>query len=98
MVASLGAVVGQLLAPYIPGYQPHCPYTLNPNAAGVGSAPDLATAKRLIVASHTHGTQIVVWSEPGYLTPDWTAAGRHLVSLLDKLGYRARIRGSRKSE
>jgi peptide/nickel transport system substrate-binding protein len=82
----------QLLPPgYITGYQRYCPYTLNPNRAGVWSAPDLATAERLIAASHTRGMRIVVWSHPGYLT-DFTTAGRYLVSLLDKLGYRARVR------
>jgi peptide/nickel transport system substrate-binding protein len=83
----------QLLPPgYITGYQRYCPYTLNPNASGAWSAPDVATAHRLIAASHTRGIRIVIWSQPGYLTPDWTAAGRYLVSLLDELGYRARIR------
>jgi len=83
----------QLLPPgYITGYQRYCPYTLNPNASGAWSAPDVATAQRLIAASHTRGIRIVIWSQPGYLTPDWTAAGRYLVSLLDELGYQAQIR------
>jgi peptide/nickel transport system substrate-binding protein len=83
----------QLLPPgYIDGYQRYCPYTLNPNRAGAWSAPDLATARRLIAASHTRGMRIVVWSQPGYLTPNWTTTGRYLVSLLDKLGYHARIK------
>jgi peptide/nickel transport system substrate-binding protein len=81
----------QLLAPYIPGYQPYCPYTLNPNPTGVWSAPDLTKAERLITASRTRGMRIVVWSQPGYLT-DFATAGRYLVSLLKRLGYRASVR------
>lgn len=81
----------QELAPYIPGYQRYCPYTLNPNRAGVWSAPDSAKARALIARSGTRGTPITIWSAPGYLT-DFTATGRYLVSLLDRLGYPTHIR------
>jgi YVTN family beta-propeller protein len=81
----------QELAPYISGYERYCPYTLDPNRAGVWSAPDLAKARALIAASGTRGTPITIWSAPGYLT-DFTATGRYLVSLLDRLGYIARVR------
>jgi hypothetical protein len=68
---------------------------LDPGPAGAGAwrAHDLAIAERLIAASHTRGKPIVIWSSPAeYLAPDWTAAGRYLVSLLNKLGYPARVR------
>src|SRR5204863_6875167 len=78
----------QLLPPFITGYRRYCPYTLDPNVGRAWSAPDLATARRLIAASRTRGTRITIWSQPGYLT-DFTTAGRYLVSLLDRLGYRA---------
>ena len=81
----------QELAPYIPGYQRYCPYTLNANRTQAWSAPDLAKAKTLIAASGTRGTPITIWSAPGYLT-DFTAAGRYLVSLLDRLGYPAHLK------
>jgi YVTN family beta-propeller protein len=81
----------QLLPPYIAGYQRYCPYTLHPNAAGTWSAPDLATAERLIAASHTRGTRITIWSQPGYLT-DFTTTARYLASLLDRLGYPTHIK------
>jgi YVTN family beta-propeller protein len=81
----------QLLPPYVPGYQRHCPYTLNPNPAGTWSAPDLAKARFLISASHTGGMSITIWSEPIYGI-DYTATGRYIVSLLDSLGYRARLK------
>ena len=80
----------QQLPPYIPGYQPYCPYTLHPNRAGTWSAPDLAKAKALIAASGTRGTPITIWTAPGYLT-NFTAAARYLASLLDRLGYPTRI-------
>ena len=35
----------QMLPPYIPGYRPYCPYTLDPSPAGVWHAPDLAKAR-----------------------------------------------------
>jgi peptide/nickel transport system substrate-binding protein len=76
----------QNLPPDVLGYQPYCPYTLNPNRAGTWNAADLATARRLIAASGTRGTPITIWNGPGYMT-DFTAAGRYLVKLLDSLGY-----------
>jgi peptide/nickel transport system substrate-binding protein len=82
----------QMLPPYIPGYRPYCPYTLHPNAAGAWSAPDLAKAQALIAASGTRGTPITVWSQPGPYLTDFTAAGRYLLSLLDRLGYPTQIK------
>ncbi len=81
----------QLLPPYVPGYQRHCPYTLNPNPAQTWSAPDLPKARSLIAASHTRGMRITIWSEPFYEI-DYTATGRYIVSLLDSLGYSARLK------
>jgi peptide/nickel transport system substrate-binding protein len=81
----------QELAPYIPGYEPYCPYTLDPSGAGVWTAPNLAKAQALIAATDTRGTPITIWRPPGYLT-DFTSTGRYLVSLLDRLGYPTHIR------
>jgi peptide/nickel transport system substrate-binding protein len=77
----------QTLPPYIPGYRRYCPYTLDPNAAGVWRAPDLAKARALIAASKTRGTPVTIWIPPPSAFGDFTAAGRYLVSLLDRLGY-----------
>jgi peptide/nickel transport system substrate-binding protein len=81
----------QLLTPYIPGYKPYCPYTLDPSA-DKWSAPDMAAAERLIAASHTRGTPITVWNfivnDFGNLT--YVPVGRYIVSLLDRLGYPTR--------
>ena len=97
--ATLASLLGQasrptcqLLPPYIAGYQRYCPYTLNPNAAGVWSAPDVTTARALIAASGTRGTPITIWSQPNPYLTDFTAAGRYLVTLLGWLGYPTRIK------
>jgi YVTN family beta-propeller protein len=84
----------QLLPPYVPGYERYCPYTLDPSAKGVWRSPNLAKARALIAASGTRGARITIWTSPAYdsFVTDLTPAGRYLVSLLDKLGYHARLR------
>jgi YVTN family beta-propeller protein len=77
----------QLLWPNFPGYQPYCPYTLDPSAAGTWTAPDRATAERLIKESGTSGTKVTVWSFPLF-----AGLSRYFVRLLDSLGYHARLR------
>lgn len=83
----------QLLPPYVPGYTPYCPYTIDPSPAGAWHAPDLARARALIAASGTEGDAITLWSQPNpvYIA-DYTPVGRYLVSLLDRLGYRAKLK------
>jgi len=80
----------QMLPPYIPAHQSYCPYTLNPSDAGVWRAPNLRKALTLIAASGTRGTPITIWNQPGFDT-DFTASGRYLESLLDRLGYPTRV-------
>ena len=78
----------QLLPPNFPGYRPYCPYTLDPGPGAAWTAPDLASARRLVRASGTAGDEVVVWwhSEFG------PQAGQYLEQLLRSLGYRARLR------
>jgi peptide/nickel transport system substrate-binding protein len=77
----------QVLPPNFPGYQPSCPYTLDPSPAGAWTAPDRATAARLIKQSGTRGMPVTVWSSA------WFAdVSRYFVRLLDSLGYHARLR------
>jgi peptide/nickel transport system substrate-binding protein len=83
----------QLLPPFVPGYERYCPFTLGPNRSGAWNAPDLARARALIGASHTRGTKVTIWSQPS-LGIDYTAAGRYLASLLDRLGYRSQLTSS----
>ena len=81
----------QILPPALPGYQPYCPYTLNPGPGGVWTAPDLARAEQLVRASGTRGARVtVVTGAFGTQIPD-QATGRYLVSVLDQLGYRASL-------
>jgi peptide/nickel transport system substrate-binding protein len=80
----------QLLPPGLPGYRRYCPYTIDPNPAGLWNAPDLAKAQRLIAASHTRGTAITIW-DLGPFQTDYTPTYRYLVSLFDRLGYPARV-------
>jgi YVTN family beta-propeller protein len=81
----------QMLQQYVPGHRPYCPYTLDPSNAGVWRAPNIQEAQSLIAASGTRGTPITIWNQPGFFT-DFTATGRYLVSLLDRLGYPTRVK------
>jgi YVTN family beta-propeller protein len=70
----------QLLPPASPGFRRHCPY-------GAGGAASLDAARRLVRSSETAGDRVAVW------VPSPVAAqGRYMVSVLDSLGYRARLR------
>lgn len=76
----------QIVPPTTPGYLRFCPYTLDPRADGVWTAPDLAKAHRLIAASHTAGGEIDVWT-----TAYFHSEGTYLTTLLGQLGYRPRL-------
>jgi len=81
------AVTCQLLPPTFPGYQPYCPYTLDPDESGRWKAPDLEMAQQLIDASGTRGAQIVV----GPTFPEWNDQLEYLGSVLEELGYQVSI-------
>jgi YVTN family beta-propeller protein len=76
----------QLLPPGFPGYRPRCPYTLNPNPAGTWSAPDWATARRLVRESGTRGSPVRIMIERSQ-----KPLGRYFASLLRRLGYRSSL-------
>jgi peptide/nickel transport system substrate-binding protein len=80
----------QLLPPGIAGYRPHCPYTLRPNASGAWTTPNLSEAKRLVAASGTSGTKIVVHINAD--DPVRVAISRYVVKVLRRLGYAASLR------
>jgi peptide/nickel transport system substrate-binding protein len=84
--ADLAQPTCQTIPPTLPGYSRFCPYTIDPDASGAWKAPDLATAKRLIEASGTAGTRVVVWTFPYF--KDET---KYVVGLLRRLGYRAQL-------
>jgi peptide/nickel transport system substrate-binding protein len=72
----------QILPPGFPGYQPYCPYTLNPGAKW--SAPDLAKAQQLMAASGQAGQKVTVITDDQGVDP---ALGTYLASVLNKLGF-----------
>jgi ABC-type transport system substrate-binding protein/DNA-binding SARP family transcriptional activator/DNA-binding beta-propeller fold protein YncE len=82
----------QILAPTLPGYRPFCPYTLNPDPSGSWSAPDFAKAERLVDASGTRGMKVTLLMQPSMPGAPTLEIGRYLVSVLDRLGYRASVK------
>jgi len=77
----------QLLPPGFPTYRPSCRYTLNPDAGGGWSAPDLPRGRRLIDQSGTAGMRVTVW-----INREKRGMARYFVSLLRELGYRSSLR------
>lgn len=84
----------QVLPPTLSGYTPYCPYTLNPGPSGTWSAPDLAKAQQLVDASGTRGMKVTMSVVPPGPVRPTTRLGRYVVSVLDRLGYRASLRVS----
>jgi peptide/nickel transport system substrate-binding protein len=82
----------QILPPTMPGYQPDCPYTLQPGPGGAWTAPNLARAEQLVRASGTRGDKVTVLAGNFGAPLPVTATGRYVVSVLDELGYRASLR------
>jgi len=80
----------QILPPGLPGYQPYCPYTLNPGP-GMWGAPNLAQAEHLVSASGTRGARVTVITGAFGTKIPLQATGRYLVAVLDQLGYRASL-------
>ncbi len=74
-------------APGHPGYAPECDYTRDPRHGGIWRGPDLERAHSLIERSHTAGQHVTV-SVPS----DKLRVGRYLAKLLERLGYRSRLR------
>jgi len=80
----------QVLPPGIAGYKPYCPYTADASRAGNWKAPDLARARAaLAAAGGAHGAVSVHVNGDD---PQRVALARYFAGLLDRLGYRARLR------
>jgi ABC-type transport system substrate-binding protein/DNA-binding SARP family transcriptional activator len=82
----------QVLPPNLPGYRPYCPYTLDPSPGGSWTAPDLATAEELVRASGMRGTKVTVLVVPPDPVTQTTKIGAYVVSVLDRLGFRASLK------
>jgi peptide/nickel transport system substrate-binding protein len=80
----------QVLPPGIAGYRPYCPYTEDASPAGNWKAPDLARARALLTAAG--GAHAAVTVAVNADDPTRVAIARYFVRLLDRLGYRARLR------
>ncbi len=76
----------QLLPRGISGYEPYCPFTVDPSPAGAWLGPDLPAARKLVAESGTKGMRIVFWDVPG-TGPTTNFAS----SVLRSLGYRVSV-------
>jgi YVTN family beta-propeller protein len=75
----------QILPPNFPGHVAYCPYTRDPGE--VWTAPDLDTARSLVVQSGTAGMRVTVWAAPNY----FPKVAAYFRDLLEELGYDARL-------
>jgi YVTN family beta-propeller protein len=85
----IGLPTCQVLAPTIFGYQRYCPYTVDVKPNGSYSGPDVARARQLVAASGTRGEAVQVWKPADEKHGSDLS---YLVSVLDSLGYRARLK------
>jgi YVTN family beta-propeller protein len=79
----------QILPPQLPGFRRYCPYTRARHADGRWTGPDLARARRLVVASGTAGMRVRVWGATS--ESEARVSGRYVVSVLRRLGFRATL-------
>ena len=82
----------QVLPPTLVGYQPYCPYSIDPSPSGTWTAPNLEKAKQLVRRSGTRGMRVTVSVGPSDATNPTERIGPYLVSVLNELGYRASLR------
>ena len=86
----------QILPPTFQGYEPFCPYTLEPDS-GVWTAPDLDRAQALIKAAGAVRTKVTVWETDDPDAPLATPAKRlrtmtYVVGMLNDIGLHARLK------
>jgi YVTN family beta-propeller protein len=82
----------QILPPNFPGYEPYCPYTIDPGPEGQWTGPDLETARRLIRRSGTAGTHVTFWYVTGGNFRDLKVMAEYFVHLSEQLGFVADMR------
>src|SRR4029450_9152356 len=81
----------QILPPNFQGYEPFCPYTLEPDA-GVWSAPDLDRAGALIEDADAVGEKGTVWVTTETELPGAVEIARYVRDVLNELGLRADLK------
>jgi peptide/nickel transport system substrate-binding protein len=79
----------QILLPNFQGYEPFCPYTLDPDS-GAWSAPDLDRAHALIEDAGVMGEKVTVWVIDDPRTPPTDL--RYIVEVLNELDLRADLK------
>jgi YVTN family beta-propeller protein len=77
----------QILPPNLPGHRPYCPYTVNPGPDGGYHGPDFRRAAAMVDRSGTRGMTVTVSS--GFPFDPTTLAGKYVVRVLSRLGYKA---------
>jgi peptide/nickel transport system substrate-binding protein len=86
----------QVLPPNFPGYEPYCPYTIDPGPAGQWTRPNMEEAQSLVRRSRTAGTHVTYWYSPaafgGLEAPK--AQAEYFVKLLEDLGFVADLRST----
>ena len=79
----------QILPPNFPGYEPYCPYTVSAaDSGGRWTGPDMTEARRLVNASGTKGSKVVITLTPNRFRDDLS---QYLISVLTDLGYDASL-------
>jgi len=84
-----GPVTCQLIPPGFSAYRPYCPYTRGTDINGTWSVPDKTTARALVTKSGTQGASVVLVVDNNDPAP--RMVGRRVVTMLDRLGYRASL-------
>jgi peptide/nickel transport system substrate-binding protein len=85
------ALTCQILPPGMTGYRRYCPYTRHSNSQGIWTAPDLAKARKLVIASGTARQKVTVWT-PSKHVPFLRFAAKLFVATLTRLGYSAKLK------
>jgi YVTN family beta-propeller protein len=83
----------QVLPPNIPGYEPYCPYTVDPGPGGQWTGPDIEEAQRLVRRSGTRGTHVTFWYSPAWFGHG-KAEAQYFVKLLEELHFEADLRST----
>jgi peptide/nickel transport system substrate-binding protein len=80
----------QVIPPEYTGYEPYCPYTVDPNRSGRWLGPDLEKAEALIDQAGVKGQHVIVWGLAGEVAHE--AVARYFAALLNQLGFKAETR------
>jgi YVTN family beta-propeller protein len=85
----------QVLPPNFPGYEPYCPYTIDPGPGGQWTGPDMERAQDLVRRSGAAGTHVTFWYSPELPEiPGFKAEAEYLVHLLEELHFVADLRST----